>query len=253
MPDPAFIDLQYRFSAHLRDPAHYAAPAGIEERRLQIYRDLLYRNVEGFMAHAFPVLRSLTPDEHWHRMVRDYYARHRAQTPLFPRMAREFLDYLAHTRDDAADPPFLRELAHYEWLEAEALLDPAELADVAVDRECRLLDGAAVPNPTVRPARYRFPVHRIGPALQPRVAPPQPTYLVVFRRRDDTVGFMELNAVAARLLELILQQAVSASPSRALLQTIAAELAHPQPEIVVDGGREILETFLHKDVILGTR
>jgi hypothetical protein len=46
MPDkPAFIERQYAFAAHLRDPDNNPAPAGIEDRRLENYRGLFYRNI----------------------------------------------------------------------------------------------------------------------------------------------------------------------------------------------------------------
>ncbi len=37
-------DLQRRFAAHLRDPATAPAPEGIEDRRLQVYRELFFDN-----------------------------------------------------------------------------------------------------------------------------------------------------------------------------------------------------------------
>lgn len=254
MPPPmsereSFLDLQYRFTAHMRDPDGAPAPEGIEDRRLGIYRDLLYRNVEGFMANAFPVVRRLYDDSAWHAMIRDYYARHQSRTPLFPRMPREFLHYLAEERDDAADPPYLAELAHYEWLEAEVGLDTRELDDVETTPGLDLLGGAPVANPVMRAQAYAWPVHRIGPDYRPDEPPDEPTYLVVYRDRDDAAGFMELNAVSARLLDLIL--AADGVPGRSLLERIAAELGHPDPAVVIEGGREILDSFLERGIVLG--
>ena len=82
-----FQKLQTGLTAHLRDPLHAAAPAGIEERRLKIYRELFYNNIEGFLANAFPVLRQLTDDAHWHAMARDFFARHQSTDPLFHGLA----------------------------------------------------------------------------------------------------------------------------------------------------------------------
>ena len=48
---PEFQQLQRQLTAHLRDPGS-PPPAGIEERRLKIYRELFYNNVEGFLANA---------------------------------------------------------------------------------------------------------------------------------------------------------------------------------------------------------
>ena len=203
------------------------------------------------MSNGFPVLRSIIDDTRWHAMIRDYFSRHEARTALFPKMPQEFLQYLADERDDPADPPFMRELAHYEWLEVEVSLDTRELDEVVVDDELDMLDGCPVPNPVIRPQVYAFPVHRLSPKVQPQTPPDEPTYLVVFRDRKDEVGFMELNAVSARLLELILRD--EGKSTRELLELIATELEHPDPAVVIEGGRTILQTFLEKDIMLGTR
>ena len=66
MPDkPAFQELQYAFAAHIRDPESNAAPEGIEDRRLAVYRELFYNNVQSLLTSTFPVLR-----ERWWAMAR---------------------------------------------------------------------------------------------------------------------------------------------------------------------------------------
>ncbi len=37
-----------------------------------------------------------------------------------------------------------------------------------------------------------------------------------------------------------------------MMLQIAAELSHPNPETVVEGGQDILERLWRKDVVLGT-
>ena len=64
---------------------------------------------------------------------------------------------------------------------------------------------------------YRFPVHRISETYKPVEAPEQPTFLVIFRSPDDDLGFLELNPVTARLLELI--DANEEKTGRELLET----------------------------------
>ena len=251
MADPGFLELQYQFTAHMRDPAANPAPKDVEDRRLEIYRNLLFNNVEGFMANAFPVLRSLTDDDDWQRMIRDYFSRHQAHTPLFPKMPQEFLHYLNNLRDDDNDPPFMRELSHYEWLEAEVQCDTRELDDIRVDSVSMLLDAVPVLNTVMRPEAYAFDVHRISPDYQPTEPPAEPTYLVVLRHRNDEVGFVELNAVSARLLQLMIEN--TENTAREILLTIAAELGHPQPNAIVESGQDILQTFIDRDIILGTR
>jgi len=107
-----FKDVQYAFTRHMRDPESNPAPEGIEDRRIGVYRELVYNNIEGFIANSFPVLRKITADEQWHEMLRDYVCRHQAHTPLFPRMPLEFLQYLEDERQGhPEDPDFILELA----------------------------------------------------------------------------------------------------------------------------------------------
>jgi len=75
---------------------------------------------------------------------------------------------------------------------------------------------------------------------------------VIYRQRDDQVGFMEINAVTARLLELLQDDASSATGSELLVQ-IAVEIDHPNPQVVSDGGKDILADLHGKDIILGTK
>ena len=178
-----FTDIQYAFTRHIRDPEHQPAPDDIEDRRMEIYRGLLYRNVESFIAQSFPVLRKITPDYKWHSMLRDYFRRHIARTPMFPKMPREFLNYLEQERAADDGPPFLLELAHYEWVELALIYDKRELSLQHCDTNGDLLTGIPVLNPITFLLSYKFPVHRISPDYQPDDPPEQPTYLVVYRDR----------------------------------------------------------------------
>ncbi len=249
---PALFDRQYEFAAHIRDPEHMPAPADVEDRRLGIYRELFYNNVQDFMASSFPVLRQICGDEGWHTLIHDYFARHRAHTPLFPQMPQEFLKYLESERGDRPEaPPFLWELAHYEWVELALSIDAREVDEAAADPEGDLLAGVPVLSPLAWPLAYRYPVHRIGPDFQPAGIPEQETYLLVYRDRADEVHFLELNPVTARLLELLSGENPPAG--REALKQIAGELAHPDPELVISGGQLILRDLRSRDVVTGTR
>lgn len=249
MTRPAFQRVQYRFAAHLRDPARHRAPAGIEARRMKIYAELFYNNVEGFLANAFPVLRRITPDVQWHALAREFYARHESREPLFHRIAGEFVQWLQRRRARRGDWPFLAELAHYEWAELALGVSADDAAAMRADPKGDLLSGAPVVSPLAWSLRYRYPVHRIGPGFLPGEPPAQPTHLIVWRNRQDEVKFMEANAVTARLLELLGRRGAT---GRAALARIARELKHPQPEAVVAQGAAILAGLRERDIILGT-
>ena len=248
---PDFIRQQYAFAAHIRDPQRHPAPAGIEDRRMAIYRELFYNNVEGFLNSSFPVLRDIMDDDSWHALARDFFARHHCHSPLFLEIPREFLTYLDEERGERDDdPPFMRELAHYEWV--ELALSIAESDDeTPVDSTGELLDGIPVLSSLAWPLSYRYPVHRISPEFQPREPAEQATYLLVYRDPEDQVGFLKLNPVSARLFSLLQEQPDQAG--RTLLQQIAAELQHPDPEVVIQGGSTILDDWRQHGIVRGTR
>lgn len=249
---PHFQEIQLAFAAHLRNPDSHPAPADIESRRMQIYRDLFYNTVEGLISRAFPVLRKLSPDELWHSRVRDFYSRHRSQTPLFHEVAKEFLEYLETERgphDD--DPPFLLELAHYEWVESALIVADENLGSVRADPNGDPMTSPPVVSPLAWPLAYQWPVHRIGRDYQPESAPEAPTYLVVYRTRQFLVRFLEINPVTARLLQLIEEQ--PDHTGRQHLSEIAKELSHPDPEQVIQQGQQLFALLRESDVLLGTR
>ncbi|MGE0857557.1 MAG: DUF2063 domain-containing protein [Gammaproteobacteria bacterium] len=251
MAESPLAALQAAFTAHLRDPARHAAPDQVPAARLALYRELLLGNVDEFLARAFPVLRACLSDERWRALLTAYFASHRARTPLAPRMAEEFLAWLASLDGALLDPPWLLELARYEWLEAEVLLDPRELDEVALDAAADPLTDAVVLNPILHLERYAHAVHRITPVAPPATPASAPVWLVVYRRRDDRAAFMELNDVAARLLQLL--AAADGRSGEQALATIAAELKHPRPAAVIEAGRALLADFLARDIVLGAR
>ena len=249
---PEFTRRQYEFAAHIRDPDNRPAPAEIEDRRMAIYRELFYNNVESFLSGTFPVLRTLYNDTDWHLLVRDYFSQHRSQTPLFLEIPREFLNWLKNERAPRTDDlPFLHELAHYEWAELALSISEESTDQRNVDPEGNLLSGIPVLSALAWHLSYRFPVHRIGPDFIPEEPGELPTSIVVYRDRKDEVGFLEVNPVTKRLLELISENRQQSGEQ--LLVRIATEMSHPQPDVVIKGGSEILEGLAKKDIIAGTR
>ena len=250
MTEPDFKKQQYAFTAHLRDPERNPAPDGIEDRRIGIYRDLLYNNVEGFIASGFPVLRSIYSDKNWHRMVRDFFACHQSTTPYFLEISQEFLDYLQSEREpQPEDPPGLLELAHYEWVELALMIAEENIDFDRIDPNGDLLHGHPVLSPVAWPLAYQYPVHQMGPDFLPEAPPGQPTYLVVYRNRLDEVKFLEINPVTARLIGLL--QENSEITGELALEQIAEEMNHPNRDIVIQGGLSALQELQSFGIVLG--
>jgi hypothetical protein len=242
---------QYAFAAHIRDPERSPAPA-VEDRRMAIYRDLFFNNIESLLAANFPVIRRILPEAAWRGLVRDFLRRHRCATPLFHEIGQELIAYLRDEREaGGSDPPFLLELAHYEWVELALAVSDADAAVPPLEPDGDLLEGVPVVSPLAWNLTYRFPVHRLGPGFQPTEPGPSPTHLVVYRDRHDRVGFLEINPVTHRFLHLLHGnlgwRGVDA------LRQVAIELQHPEPDLVVETGRQLIEELRARDILLGTR
>ncbi len=252
MATDRLFEQQKAFARHLRDPEHAPPPGDVEDRRMAVYREIFYNNIQSFLASNFPVIRKLLDDRRWQALCRDFYAEHESHTPLFAELPREFLRYLQDVRGARqGDPPFLLELAHYEWAELALMLDAAEIDDRPFDPDGDLLSGVPVVSPLAWLLVYEYPVHCIRPDYQPEKPPETATHLVVYRDRGDDVRFLELNPVSARLLAMLKENA--GRTGLECLEAIAAELSHPRPETVIEGGRRILEDLRHRDVVPGTR
>jgi hypothetical protein len=241
---------QYAFTAHIRDPRANPRPAGVPARRMKVYNELLYNNLEGFLLACFPVTRRILGKRRWSALVRAFFAGHRCRSPFFREIPSEFVQWLQAARQRAADdPPFLGQLAHYEWVELALDVSPAQPPLERIDAAGDLLAARPALNPVGMQLTYGFPVHRIGPRFQPQAPDPHPTHILVFRDLQDRVRFNVLNPVTARLLALL--ESGERSGRQALLQ-IAGELGHAQPDIVVEGGRQILEDLHSQQAVLGT-
>lgn len=248
---PGFMQKQYEFASHIRNPDSAPRPADVEARRMDVYNEVFYNNVEDFMASSFPVLRSLMDDDRWHALIRQYYDQHRASTPLFPEMPREFLKYLENEYQPRADDlPFMLELAHYEWVELALSFLDQDPETEQLDQETDLLNAVPVLSPLAWPLQYQYPVQKIGPDFIPEAPGESPTLLLVYRDAEDDIHFLTINMVTARLLGLLQQQ--QALSGLEILQNIAEELQHPDPQAVIDGGLQILQDLYQRGVILGS-
>ena len=245
-----FQKRQAVFAAHIRNPSAAPLPEGIEDRRMAIYRDLFFNNLNGFLAGAFPVCYRVLGESRWEALIRQFMAEHRCHTPYFLEISQEFLAFLMEgTAAVTAEVPYLLELAHYEWV--ELALDTLDETLPDVDERELSPEGVPVVSPLAWNLRYQFPVHRIGPSFQPQA--PEPVSLVVYRVRDESVQFAELSMMASQLLALMQEKAADNWTIQACLDALAAEHAPQDRDAWMEQAREVLAFFYERDIVLGTR
>lgn len=249
----ALHDQLHALAAHVRDPAAHAGPPGIEDRRLAVYRELVFNNLDGLLAGNFPVIRRTLADADWQALLRRFIASHRSDTPLFTRLGLEFVAFLESEEHPAH--PWLPELAHYEWAELGLQLSDAAPPQVAGGAPGSppgqaLLDGIPVLSPLAWPLAYRWPVHRIGPGFIPREPPPEPTLLLLRRDADGRVRFSALSPLLFRLLALI--GANTDASGRELLRLLAEEAGHSDFDGFLRDAAPMLQRLHDEGVLAGT-
>jgi len=217
----------------------------VEARRMKIYTELLYSNIESFLLACFPVMRQVLGSRTWAKLVRAFYSTHRSHTPYFRQVPDEFVQFLQNEwAPPVGYPPYLLALAHYEWIELVLSVSNRDV-DGAVDAGGDLFEGVPVLNPVLANLRYDWPVHRIAPR---RKVQPAETHLLVFRDPADQMQFSEINAFTARLLALLEPGTRS---GRGALETIAVESRHPDPGLVLQAGGALLADLRGRGAILG--
>lgn len=251
--DRNFQDKQYAFAAHIRDPENTVAPAGIEDRRMSIYRTLFFNNLYNLLGTFFPVLRKLHSDAQWQRMIRGFMKLHQSKTPYFLQLPEEFLGYLQSEYPPADDDfGFLTELAHYEYAELALSVSTLENDSAGVDPEGDLLRQAPVKSNLAWAFAYNYAVHRIDSRYLPDEPNEQPVYLALFRRSDDKVRFLELNAVTAALLDAIDNNSQRQS-GEALLRGLADNIGYSDTDALVQHGAEALKEMRQLEILCGTQ
>lgn len=247
LPETPLREQQFMLARHIRDPERNPPPPGIRDRRLKVYRELFFNAIEGLLAGGFPVIRETLGKPDWLDLVRAFHAGHRSRTPLFPEIAGEFVSYLAGRADDAAIPPWLPELAHYEWIEQALFVSDARLP--AHDPDGDLLDGTPLLSPLAVPLIYRWPVTVIGPRNRPANAPDTPTTLLVHRDAEHEVRFMRISPVVYSLLESLANHACT---GRAHLAALAGRIG-VEPAALEPEGLRMLHDLRERGVVPGTR
>ena len=139
------------------------------------------------------------------------------------------------------------------WISCSKSLSVSEEVNntTKVDPDGDLLQGIPVRSVLAWTYAYQYPVHRISKDYQPTEPGEALTFLVVCRKANDDMDFLELNPVTARLLELI--EANEQDSGRELLLKLADEINYPDVEALLQHGAEAMQQMRQTEILLGTR
>ncbi|WP_299810008.1 DUF2063 domain-containing protein [uncultured Shewanella sp.] len=242
----SFVKVQQNFMDCIKDPS-LQPPEGIEARRMTIYRELFFNNIDGFISNAFPVLKSLYEQQDWLSLVRKFFVTHDCHTPIFLEISQEFLLFL-QTEYEATelDPPFMLELAHYEWLELVVAVAQDNVRHrfiTSSDIENKKLCVAA----TAQIAQYAYDVQHISPDYRPQEAATEPQCFCIYRDADDEVSFLNLNPLTAQVLAYMSQQ--EGVDYQELVTWLVQTFTQVEASVLRQGCHQLLTELSHKGII----
>ncbi len=242
-----FQRYQLEFTAHLRDPKSNKKPAKVNDTRMAIYREIVFNNIFGAVSTCFPVCKNVLGARAWKKLVREFFSNYQATTPLFREIPQQFLEFLKSIENlPFYDLPiFFGQLAHYEWVELAVASQPTET--IKLNKKMDLLKETPVLAPAHMLLEYDYVVHKISKKHQPKTV--EKTYLLVFRNAENQVKFIELNTMTFELLRLINENHL---PGEQALVRLAAALKHPNSDVFVQFGAEILADLAKQAAIIGS-
>lgn len=241
-----FIETQQKFIAHIKDPENHPYDDGVDDRRMQIYRELFFNNILGFLSSGFPVLESLYSQENWIALARRFFAEHHCRSPYFVDISKEFVEFLSNEYNPSEeDVVFLKELAHYEWLELDISVRKVDAPQVVWDTK-QDFDNVQM-SQCAELVSYVYPVHQISPDFIPSEEQ-EPTYIVVYRNDSDDVKFTLVNAVTAHMLNIISQS--SFTKVSQLIEQMCDALPQIDSEIVSTSTMDTLKEMLALQVLV---
>jgi hypothetical protein len=143
-------------------------------------------------------------------------------------------------------PPFLYQLAHYEWV--ELAVSALETKAVKLSKKMDFLKETPVLAPANMLLEYDYAVHKISKKHIPKTA--EKTYLLVFRNAENQVKFIELNPMTFQLLSLIQENDMTGEQA---LVRLATALQIRNAEAIIQFGAEILADLAKQGAIIGSQ
>ncbi len=243
-----FQENQLAFTEYLRRPEGHEKAEEQIPRQQQIYRDLIYKNINQCIADIFPITKNIILEPDWEIMIREFISVHRLQTPYFLEICQEFLAYLMHTRKSLpTDYPFILELAHFEWV--QLTVDIADIHFPEYQHNLGPIESSLWKvSPLVVGLTYSYPVHIIDECYLPREPSAQSTYLLVYRNKNDDLKILETDSISLRIIQLL--QVHENINHTKIFQLLSAELGNHQKEIILATILTILCTFAENEIVL---
>ena len=244
--EKSFQSVQRELTASIRNPEQCYMVNIEKSQGIEVYQELVFNNLNELLRNAFPILHHVLSASDWRKLIKGFLKDHYANTPLFYELPKEFIAYLRNHKTVSVT---IMELAHFEWVELALELSPCCLKDLKSTTEYDLTQANLILSPLAYLLHYEYPVHTVKTSSDLVNCTKKMTYLIAYRDQEHFVGFVALNAVTARMLEILKLSHVMCG--EALLKRVIKELRHPYPDIVIKQGWDMLAYLKQKEIIRG--
>lgn len=198
---PKLRTFQREFGDYIRKQKHDDGDT-VPARVGQLYQNLIYNNVLGFVNQCFPITRSIVETHFgisiWQQLIKDFLKHGNMASPYFSEITEQFVDYLTDdvlTKFDL--PVYLSEFAHYEWVELYVdNLPNANSKPILMYQNTPIFI-----NHTAQILYYEWAVQDISVSFSPNQK--SPTFLVVYRKFVDSMfktAFMTISQLSFIIL-----------------------------------------------------
>lgn len=221
---------QADFGDYLRSQMHEDGNS-IPKRVGQLYQELIFNNLKGFINQCFPVCQTIMTPKQWQALSLYFFQNANLHSPYFTEVNKHFVDFmytLSDTQKQALSvPDYMADLAHYEWVELNLDIQPNNPKNTALFANYAL-------NQNMQNLHYQWAVHQIDNTNPP--TEPADTFLLVYRTPTHSVEFMETNALTHLLIEYMTQTATQAENTNH---------ANSNNEPLFNDGRALLTAFFN--------
>ena len=240
-----FRQYQFALARHLRDPLGVPAPEGVSVAEALACTQEMAANLNELLMPAFAITRAVLGEDLWQHTLRLFLHDAPTHSPWATAVQEAYVKFLGHNTLVQHLPPWLEDLAHYEWL--QCAVAAADVTWPAHDPHGDLRTGVVVLNPSHVEVMYDWPVQRINLTHKPFEM--QPTYLSIVRDMRDKVRVVESSRFRRHLVDMLRQGQTGAQAFTALAQW----LEHPDVDTFIQEGMPVLKQLQREGVVLGTR
>lgn len=172
---------------------------GTRQDRLHNYRRLIYTIYWDALSDAYPIAKSILKEDQWDKMVDDFISECACNEPQLFRMPYSLIGFAEHkSYAEAFSLPYLLDLLLFEWIEIE-VHSMKDLPEKTLLSITKVEDGHLEFNPYFSLIKLNYPIHQLKKQNIDQLKGEY--FLLIYREKNGTVQYMELNGFTANLIE----------------------------------------------------